>query len=161
MLYYNIHFGLSIGASMKDTPLPRVYVYLAVISGHYSVGIFSDLSRSSDWLYHFITRFSGYFPPNFIVASSILVLDNVETLDYEEHGVPNTVFLKRVTPFEAFRVIMNDYRAGSSAPSVDEDMIIPSDLLDLPLWYIEGWRGFDLTQDNVSHTVKVWASVFS
>lgn len=33
---------------MKDTPLPRVYVYLAVISGHYSVGTMNREERTSN-----------------------------------------------------------------------------------------------------------------
>lgn len=155
---------------MEDVAKPYIMVYLGLSGKQYSVGPFTSWGKASLWLHHFCRH---DIPENALFTSSILIPDNEELGG--DGGLVGTTSLYRVTPSEAFRVVLFDFSVvqmttqPTTQPTTqsekhdalrNEEAIIPSCMVNLPEWYVNGWRGFDLENPLIAYTATVWAESF-
>ena len=160
---------------MENAEKPCIMVYIAISQGghnerQYSVGPFTSWGKASLWLHHFCRH---DIPENASFTGSILTPDN-EDVD-EDGNLVGTTSLYRVTPSEAFRVVLFDFSVvqmttqpttqSATHPEThdalrNEEASIPSCMVNLPEWYVNGWRGFDLENPLIAYTAIVWAESF-
>lgn len=160
---------------MENAEKPCIMVYIAISQGghnerQYSVGPFTSWGKASLWLHHFCRH---DIPENASFTGSILTPDN-EDVD-EDGNLVGTTSLYRVTPSEAFRVVLFDFSVvqmttqpttqSATHPEThdalrNEEASIPSCMVNLPEWYVNGWRGFDLENPVIAYTAIVWAESF-